>query len=314
MSSVLWNKKQQSQLLKNIGLRSEAAALQLFWWIMGLLSPEHASATGDRLLRWLGPKSGKFRKIKANLAMAFPEKEAAEIDRLARGVLGNLGAVMAEFAHIENITNMERQDPYVEIVNLNEDPDFLAHKKPCIFVSAHLGNWELTALALVASGFPGDVLYTPISNPLIDRMIRDKRILMGIRPLSRTNVLRQLLKSLKQGRSVGILTDVRIDDKHLLPFFGTNAGITTVPAWLSMKTGYDIVPVYCERTGHARFRFTFYPALPGPPADMPEDEAIRLLSMEMIHMHEARISEHPDQWLCSNRRWPKQVMRDRGVY
>jgi KDO2-lipid IV(A) lauroyltransferase len=107
---------------------------------------------------------------------------------------------------------------------------------------------------------------------------------------------------------------VRIDDKHLLPFFGTGAGLTTAPAWLSLKTGCDIVPVYCVRTEPARFRFTFYPALPKPPADMPEEDAIRQITLDMIHVLEQRIREHPDQWLCSNRRWPKQVMRERGVY
>ena len=314
MASVLWSKKQQSQLMKNIGLRAEAAALKLYWWIMGQLSPERASAIGDRLLRWLGPKSGKFRKIKANLAMAFPEKDTAEIDRLARGVLGNLGAVMTEFAHIENIIDLERPDPYVEIVNLNEDPAFLAREKPCIFVSAHLANWELIAFALVTSGYPTDGLYTPLSNPWLDRMIDAKRGIMKCNRIPRDNALRQLLKSLKQGRSVGMHTDVRIDDKHLLPFFGTGAGITTVPAWLAVKTGFDIVPVYCVRTGHAHYRLSFYPALSKPSADMADADAIRQITMEMIRMLESRIREHPDQWLCSNRRWPKAVMRERGVY
>ncbi len=314
MASVLWNKKQQSRLLKNFGLRTEAAALALFWWIMGGLSPERASATGDRLLRWLGPRSGKFRKIRANLAMAFPEKDTAEIDRLARGVLGNLGAVITEFAHLEKITDTERPDPYVEIVNRNEDPAFLAREKPCIFVSAHLANWELIAFVLVAFGYPTDGLYTPLSNPWLDRMIDNKRRIMKCNPIPRSNALRQLLKSLRQGRSVGMHTDVRIDDKHLLPFFGTGAGITTVPAWLSVKTGYDIVPVYGVRTGHAHYRFTFYPALSKPTADTPDSDAIRQITMEMIQVLEARIREHPDQWLCSNRRWPKQVMKDRGVY
>ena len=294
--------------------RAEAAALQLFWWIMGLLSPERASAAGDWLLRRLGPRSGKMRRIKANLAMAFPEKDAAEIDRIARGVLGNLGAVTAELAHMKTLTSAGKDNPYIETVFLNEDPDFINRRKPFIVVSAHLGNWELTAFAAVASGMTASVIYTPLSNPWLDRLIRDKRALMGVGTISRSNVLRPLLKTLKQGRSVGILTDVRVDDTKLLPFFGTGAGLSRMPAWLSMKTGIDIVPAYCERTGHARFRVTFYPSLPSPPEGMPEDEAIEMLSMEIVRVLETRIREHPDQWMCTNRRWPKQDMRERGVY
>lgn len=305
---MLWNKKQQSRLLKNIGLRAEAATLQLFFWFIGLLSPERASATGDWLLRRLGRRSDKLRRIKANLAMALPEKDAAEIEHLALGVLGNFGSVLAEFAHIETLIDTQRPDPYIEIDNLNDDPAFVAREKPCIFVSAHLANWELVAFGLTESGFPTDGLYTPLSNPWLDRMVDTKRGIMKCKRIPRSNALRQLLKSLRKGRSVGMHTDVRIDDKHLLPFFGTGAGITTVPAWLSVKTGYDIVPVYCVRTGHAHYRITFYPSLPKPPDDMPENDAIRFLTMEMIRVLEDRIREHPDQWLCSNRRWPKQVM------
>ena len=314
MASVLWNKRQQSRLLKNLGLRTESAALQSFWRLMGMLSPERASAIGDWLLRRVGPRTSKFHKVKANLAMAFPDKDAEEIDRIARGCMGNLGAVMAELAHMKKLVNASRANPYVEIINLNDDPHFNDHSRPCIFVSAHLGNWELAAYAAVAFGHETDVVYTPLSNPWIDRLIAEKRALMGAGTLSRSNVLRTLLKSLKQGHSVGILTDVRVDDTNLLPFFGTGAGISRMPAWLSMKTGYDIVPAYCVRTGHARFRFTFYPSLTRPPEGTTEEEGIRMLSMQMIRMHELRITEHPDQWVCTNRRWPKHVMRERGIY
>ena len=47
---------------------------------------------------------------------------------------------------------------------------------------------------------------------------------------------------------------------------------------------------------------------------MPEDEAIEMLSMEIVRELETRIREHHDQWMCTKRRWPKQVMRERGVY
>ena len=314
MSSILWNKKRGSTLLKKLGWHAEAAMLRLFWWCMGRLSPERASATGDWLLRRLGRRSDKFRKVRANLAMAFPEKNAVEIEELASGVMGSLGAVLAEFAHLDAFTDRRRPDPLVEIVNLCDDTELVADRKPCIFFSAHLANWELVPYAAVVTGYKGDVLYTPLSNPLLDRLLQDKRRQLGSTHLPRNKALRQLLKSLRRGRSVGMLVDVRIDDTNLLPFFGTGAGLTTAPAWLSMKTGHDLMPMFCERTGHARYRVTIYPALPRPPADLAEADAVRWLAMEMISVLEARIRAHPDQWMCTNRRWPKQVMRDRGVY
>ncbi len=314
MSSVLWNKKHGSPLLQKLGWHAEATVLRLFWWYMGLLSPERASAAGDRLLRRLARRSDKFRKVRANLAMAFPEKDAGEIEQLAHGVMGNLGAVLAEFAHLQRLIDRQGPDPRLEIVNLNEDPAFVEGSKTCIFFSGHLANWELVAFAAEAIGHPSDGLYTPLSNPLLDRLLQDKRRQLGSTHVPRDKALRHLLKSLRRGRSVGMLVDVRIDDTNLLPFFGTGAGLTTAPAWLSVKTGHDLVPMFCERTGHARYRMTIYPALPRPPAELPEADAVHWLALEMIRVLEARIRAHPDQWMCTNRRWPKQVMRDRGVY
>ena len=225
MSSVLWNKKRASTLFKKLGWQAEAAVLRLFWWTMRRLPPERASAAGDWLLRRLGSRSDKFRKVRANLAMAFPEKDAGEIEQLAHGVMGNLGAVLAEFAYLQRLIDRQDPDPRLEIVNLNEDPAFVEGSKPCIFFSGHLANWELVAFAAEAIGHPSDGLYTPLSNPLLDRLLQDKRRQLGSTHVPRDKALRHLLKSLRRGRSVGMLVDVRIDDTNLLPFFGTGAGL-----------------------------------------------------------------------------------------
>jgi len=54
-------------------------------------------------LHAIGPRLDKTRLIRRNVTIAFPEKSVAEIDLLVREIWGNLGAVLAEFPHLETI-------------------------------------------------------------------------------------------------------------------------------------------------------------------------------------------------------------------
>ena len=64
---------------------------------------KHMADLGGLLMRRLGPKLKEHRIGRANLAAAFPEKSANEIEGILRGVWDNLGRVAAEFPHIDRL-------------------------------------------------------------------------------------------------------------------------------------------------------------------------------------------------------------------
>ena len=83
---------------------------------------------------------------------AFPEKSAAEIERILRGVWDNLGRVGAEFAHLDRLWDYDidragrgriefRRETNDRFMRLRDDG------KPALIFAAHLANWELPALA-----------------------------------------------------------------------------------------------------------------------------------------------------------------------
>jgi KDO2-lipid IV(A) lauroyltransferase len=169
-------------------------------------------------------------------------------------------------------------------------------------------------------GLPMDVVYNPLSNPYLDAMVQRRREVLPCGFIPRKQALRKLFRSLKQGRSVGLLVDYRVDDGVLVPFFGEDAKTTNAAAWLSVKTQRSIVPIQVERLGAAhparrpRFRITFH--APIRLDDSPPDEAVQiaLLTREMNRRVEAFVAAHPEQWWCTKRRWPKQAMKKRGAY
>ena len=88
---------------------AESGLVGLLGGLSRLLSPDLASGAGRRLMRRLGPRLDKTRHIRRNLKIAFPEKSAGDIDELVRDLWGNLGAVLAEYPHLDTICHREAE-------------------------------------------------------------------------------------------------------------------------------------------------------------------------------------------------------------
>ncbi|HHH35337.1 MAG TPA: hypothetical protein ENK48_00740 [Gammaproteobacteria bacterium] len=308
MARFFWKDDDQAPWLKTAGQRLEASLLRAFLWRAARLAPRQASAYGRRLFSRLGPRTAKQRHVLANLGMVCPEAGEAERRALAGAAWGNLGAMIAELPHLDHLI------AEMEVVCENRDPDFLAARRPCIFIAAHLGNIYLSAAAIRSLGYDSSLVYSPLANPFLDRLVQARLAVLQCDFITKQDALRPMLQSLKQGRSVGIHVDVRVDGGEMIPLLGTEAPTTTAPAWLALRTGCPIVPVRSERREDGGHRVTLYPALEPPPSGLGRREAVNFLTRRMNEVVGALIREHPDQWMCTKRRWPKAVMRARGLY
>ena len=182
---------------------AESGLIALLGSFSRLLSPDLASKAGRRLMRRLGPRLDKTRHIRRNLKIAFPEKNAADIDELIRDLWGNLGSILAEYPHLGTICHTEA-DQRLSCVVQGDPPVFKQSGTPAVFVTAHLANWELAAGALVHLGIPLTVVYTRLQNPSMDRMLYRARQALGCGLVERDGAGRQLMRCLKQGTSVGL--------------------------------------------------------------------------------------------------------------
>src|SRR5215470_1887328 len=140
--------------VRRVGQRVKAAAdATLGWLAVGMLrtiratSRTHMADVAGRFMRVLGPRLKEHRIGRDNLAAAFPEKSADEIEQILAGVWDNLGRVAAEFAHIDRL-QMPDPDPD-EKGDIIYTPEALARflalrsdGKPALIFAAHLANWE----------------------------------------------------------------------------------------------------------------------------------------------------------------------------
>ena len=105
--------------------------------------------------RWSRAWTGEHRIGRANLAAAFPEKPAEEIERILLGVWDNLGRVVAEFAHLDRLAVGDPHHlPYIHFddVSGGRFDQVRDDGRPALVFAAHLANWELPA---IMGGIPG---------------------------------------------------------------------------------------------------------------------------------------------------------------
>ena len=293
-------------VLKHFLWGIEALVIGAFFGICALLSPDRASAAGRWLFRLAGPHLDKTRIFRRNLSLAFPDKSMAEIEGLIREIWGNVGAVLAEYPHLQAIAS-DTTPQRTEVVIEGGSRVFRQSGKPAVFVAAHLSNWELPPAAGVKLGLPVSVVYTPLQNPWLDRMLYRAREKMGFSLVPRDGGMRTLIRELSRGRSIGLVVDQRVDEGEPVPFFGIDMNTTITPARLALRYDCELIPIRVERLNGARFRVTFHAPVTAPEGVTDEHRKMLAMTRKVNDLFEAWITENPQDWLCSKRRWPKDA-------
>ena len=286
--------------------RLEAGLLRLFWFCIRPLSPMTASKLGYKLYCRLGPRMKKSRHVIPNLGIAFPEMTQNRRQEISQEIWGNFGAVMAEYPHLTSIVG-KGSGPGVEVMIHEMARPVLEGKQPAIYVTAHLGNWELCALLITSMGIPLSVVYSPQKNPFLDRMIQAERESLGCRFITKDKAVRQLIRELRAGRSVGLLPDQRIDNGDPVPYFGVDAMTTTTPAWLAIRMECPLIPVQVKRIGAAKFRVIFHAPIDTCKNIGDRQQRVFEVTKMVNHCFEQWIHDDPEHWFCIKRRWPKEV-------
>jgi len=296
------------QWLRQLLWRLDFGLIWLLAKMSQLLPIDTASRLGNTVGRWIGPKlKGKTAIFRDNMAIAFPELSAAELDQLVNRAWGRSGRILAEYPHLATIL---REEDRLTIDIREPFETYRNPAKPCVIVTAHQSNWEVVGSALARLGIPNVGLYSPPTNPLLDRMLLESRQALNSELLPRdNNSARQLMRALKQGQTAGMVVDRRVDDGKPIRFFGRDKLSTITPAKLALKFNCDLVPVQVERLQDAHFRVTFHP--PVRPRDTSVSETAQAIDMtQQVHLQfENWIRQQPEDWFCSKRLWPKVKIR-----
>jgi KDO2-lipid IV(A) lauroyltransferase len=261
-----------------------------------------------RVAQRIGPLFREQRIGRANLTAAFPEKSPEEIERILAGVWDNLGRVAAEFAHIDHIWDHDEERPELSRIEIPPRTRQLFHQlrldgKPALIFAAHLGNWELPALAAVSHGLDTAVLFRRPNIASADRAIEDLRsVNMGTLVPSGRDAPLKLAQALQEGKHAAMLVDQYLGNGVEVTFFGRKTKANPTLARLRRQIDCPIHGVRIIRLPDHRFRAELSEEV--PPAFKANGEIDVQGTMQAVtSVIEGWVREYPEQWLWLHRRW-----------
>jgi len=252
-------------------------------------------------LLFYGASPHRRRRAVKNLRMALG-LDAARARRLARRNSAYLGEIT-----FENLLLLERGPApllrHVEVRGREHIERVRAQGKGVIFVTGHLGNWELGGLLTAHLwGHLTSAAELPSSAVLRALLLRF-RSQAGQRIAPRKGGLARLLRTLRSGGAVGLVidTDAR---RHgiVMPFLGLPASTTPTPARLALLTGAPIVLGVMRRLGPMRYVATYLPPV-RPDARRGRHDAVVECTRRLNDLLEAAIRRAPEQWTWLHDRW-----------
>ncbi|MCP3104735.1 lysophospholipid acyltransferase family protein [Myxococcus sp. K15C18031901] len=247
---------------------------------------------------------GERRKALKSLSVAFPEKSDAERQDLARACFRHLSAAALEVACTGAL------DRGLEGLVAWPDADrqvldaALARGKGVVFVTGHVGNWELLARRVARSGYPSQSIAKETSDPRLTELVGRFRARGGVRSIWRgqDGAARAMLRALRSGEILGLLIDQDTKVQSVfVPFFGRLAATPRAAADLAVRTGAAVVAGFCHRVEGGGYRLVME-EVPVPAVEDREEAALALTAA-LSERIEAAIRRTPEQWVWMHQRW-----------
>lgn len=242
-----------------------------------------------------------------HLALAFPERDQAFLRRVGRASFVNLGRSALELACIASY-----QHRLARLVELSPGDALLlkeahAEGKGVVFISCHVGNWELLARRIGLEGYPCGTVAREAQDPRLTALLDESRRAAGVRVLWRGSprLARDLLRLLRDGGFVGLLIDQDIDVQgYFVPFFGRPAFTPRAAGDLAVRTGAPMLFGCVHRLAPTVHRVTLRRIEAPRTGDREQDS--HALTAAATHAIEDEIRARPDEWVWMHRRWRTQ--------
>ena len=258
--------------------------------------PARVAAMGHLLSGAGAPLAGWRRRIRSNLAHAWPDLSASDVDRLVRDVPDNAGRTIIEMysptEFVARTHDLPLNGPGAPALAKAAEEG-----RPVVGVTAHLGNYNAARSAIAAKGWAFTALYRPMKNPYTEAHY--KAAMEGIAGPVHPKGLKgmtAITKHLRAGGFFAILADLYVARAPVLSFFGRPARTSTAAAEIAAKHDALLIPFYGIR-GPDGLSFEVRIGAEVPPGS-PEDR--------MQHLNddlEGVVREVPGQWFWVHRRW-----------
>lgn len=254
-----------------------------------------------------------------NLGHVFPDKTTSERAAIARASFQHFATELMSLlasgakrtlAMRTRLLNPEALDTLIALCQP------AAGERGRIYVTAHLGNWEILGGLVSLQEGRFQTFARRMKTPALERFISGIRAGNGMQVLYTDTPPASLLRTLREGTSLSILPDQDITDVEgfFVPFFGRLAWTPSAPARLAVASGCEIRTVFLVREKAGLRLLLGEPILP-PERCADKTEAMVRLTQRWTSELEDAIMRYPGQWCWMHPRWrntPERILRRRG--
>jgi len=278
----------------------------VFFWLY--IIPHRWAVHVGKFLGWLAFHIVKPVRVRTRETITLAlgdELSEDEIDAMVRRVFTHYGLLVIEF--LQQTKYHHCIDDLVDVTPVkNASEKYHARGKGIIWLTGHMGSWELMGYAY---GFTGERAYSvsrAVNNPFLNRWIDARRESSGGLHIidKNRNALRAVLKAFKDNESVAFFVDQDGRTRGIFaPFFGRPSSTLKGHAELHLRRGTPIVPVRLWRDPNL-LRHHFYvgeEVTIEPSGD--EDADVLALVTRCNEVLEKMIRMYPDQYLWAHRLW-----------
>ncbi len=294
----------------------EYAAVWVILKGLGVLPRPLARSLATGVARVLFALSPKLRKTaEVNLRIAFPEWSESRRNEVIHGMVRNLGWMAAEIARFPKYS----KENIEQLVVLDGNENFLEGQrrgKGVLFLTGHIGAWELSSFAHALYGYPLHFMVRPLDNKRVDDLVNRYRCLSGNQPIFKNESARVMLRILQQAGTIGVLADQNTmpQEAVFVDFFGKQASTTTGIARVALHTDAAVVPGYLVwEEGIRKYRLRFEPPVELTRTGNPERDVLEN-TQKFTKVIEEIIRKYPEQWVWVHGRWNTRPKGEPPLY
>ena len=293
--------------MTSLAHRAQYAGIRAAFGVLGLVPWRVAAAAGERIgllgYRPLGIRRGV---VERQVAAAFPDISRQEVREIARGAYQHLGRIAVETALLARLGSDGVLDLFEGADGWEHIERAMAAGQGIIFVTGHLGNWELGGAYVAARGVPLDAIARRMSNPLFDRYLTSTRERIGMHVVYDAEAVRRVPRAIREGRGVAFLADQGVKGlaSTFVPFFGRPAKTPRGPAVFALRLGAPVLFTTAVRQPSGRYRLVVEPVTVEDTGDRERD--VDAVVARFTQALERAVRRTPEQYFWHHRRWRRQ--------
>ena len=236
-----------------------------------------------------------------NLSIAFPDKSMKDIKNIIKKTYQHYMIVLFDFLRHKSF-----DDKNIFIDKQTEK--ILSMKNGLIFMTAHIGNWEMiipilnkykkiTAIAKVQKNSGGD------------RFISEMRNLNNVTLLPLGSSTVEMIHALNNDQLLALASDQNAGVKGVrVPFFGKELSIPKGAAYFYHKTQLPIIIGFCMLNNDNTYTFKLEKLVFDNKYENIE-ELFKEVGIKYNTILENKIKEYPEQYFWFHKKWDRKIYK-----